>query len=185
MDKHEQSEVLKMLTVMAENFNAEASPAMLKMVLSALGAADFNQVRFGLNRIMRVRKFTGFPPLAEILEACGLAEEKDPVEIEAEQQWLKALDAPGPSAPYHRVIKSYDPATGTTEYEDPEPDGLTSEGKAALRAIGGVPARGQIFARRDFLEAYKRFKKSRVEQLPVKNLRLSTMAKKIKGVDHG
>jgi hypothetical protein len=148
----------EILTLTAENFQAELSEAMVQMLISELIKLPLAEVRRGMTTILRTRKFSSFPTLAEIIEACRGGNEREAIEAEAEQQWLLAQAYQPPAAPYHRVFLGYDD-DHQPRYEDPSPSGLTPEGQEALKAIGGPGRVDQVrYARRDFIEAYRRLK---------------------------
>lgn len=167
-DKAKAAEVAKILTLTAENFNAELSEARFQMLISELSLLPLEDVRRGMTKLLRTRKFGTFPTLAEILEACGASQtnEQDKIAVEAERQWALALREADRGAPRcftgwlldadrEPVVDADGKLIPTYEY--PTPSGLTPAGKAALRAIGGVGKVGaERWARKDFLEVYCR-----------------------------
>lgn len=169
-DKAKASEIAKILTLTAENFGAELSEARFQMLISELSRLSLDAVRHGMIKIIRTRKYSGFPTLGEILEACGAGpeDELDGIEAEAERQWALALDYQPPAAPHHRVIKGWlkdkngdlavnDKGGCIPVYEDPVPSGMSPEGLAALEAIGGIgPEAQRRFAHKDFLDTFRR-----------------------------
>lgn len=88
LDSCSRQETMKQLVVLAENFSSDVSTPRLKLILSELENFSFEQITQGLTKILRNRKYPGFPTLAEILEAVD-GNQGDELTFEAEGQWRK------------------------------------------------------------------------------------------------
>ncbi|MBU4565609.1 MAG: hypothetical protein KKE29_12875 [Proteobacteria bacterium] len=126
----QRQEVMKQLVILAENFSAEISTPRLKMILSELENFPSEQITAGLTKILRTRKYPGFPALAEILEAVG-GSQRDELTLEAEGQWK-------------RLWIAADKGAWTRYFGEPDHPGpefyLNPTAQLTLRQMGGRSA---------------------------------------------
>lgn len=152
-----EQEIGRMLLLLSENFSAEISESMGRLLLKKLSPFPLERVRAGLEQILLTRKYKGFPTLAEILEAVKGGPEGGDIEALAEDQWALLLETIGRVGPYESV-QFADPSTG-----------------AAVREMGGWAAvcawsnEDIKYRRKDFVATYRAATRSgrhRIESLP-------------------
>lgn len=151
LDSCSRQETMKQLVVLAENFSADVSTPRLKMIISELENFSFEQITQGLTKILRTRKYPGFPSLAEILEAVG-GSQQDELALEAEGQWRRLWVAADKGA-WTRYL-------GEPNHPGPE-HYLNTTAMLTLRQMGGRPAmltwrESELhWKRREWVETYK------------------------------
>jgi len=86
MDEEDREEFAKIMVAMAENFNADLSRPGLRLRYESLKQFSVEQIKAAALKVMATRKYSGMPPVAELIEAIpgtqALAVE-DKAEIEA------------------------------------------------------------------------------------------------------
>lgn len=142
-------EIMKMLVLVAENFNAAPSSAQLRLVCDELEKHPFQAVSDGLMRLMRTRQYPGFPPLAEFINAVAGGTPDELARIAAADAWGRFLAA----------LDEYNPWTR----KEPAVDEITAQ---VVHSLGGwdslyreLNLKNFEFRQRRFIQLYSDYHK--------------------------
>lgn len=163
MNVGDKKEFMAIMYAMAENFNAQTTNAGLRIRFDALRQYSIGQVRQACTEVVRSRKFSGMPNVAEIIEKIDGGTKADIAEREAY----------GVIEQIRRVG-----AYGTPVFLDKTTCFLMNSifrwGELCSR-----PERELKFFIKDFVSAYKNCSQQNPQIEPVKNEKLLEMARGI------
>lgn len=141
MVKNDSAEFSKLMIGIGELFGSQASSIGLELMFNALERYSMGQIKQAANQILRTRKYTRMPTVADFVEAIE-GDQKQIAEDKAETEATKVLDM-------IRKIGSYE----TPAFDDPITNDLVNR-RFGWQALCTMLESQTSFFVRDFKAAY-------------------------------